>query len=177
MPMATVPVPSIMPPIQPPPMYISDSYSMISWFRSEFAAANAIIDALCGHLAQLGGDDGCDYSSLFSAIHRRRLHWIPILQMQKYESIAEVALELRRVEEKKADSKGIGEGERRIEDLEDRLEEEKKIEEKKAENDFNCEGNDRHEEYDWPNSEITDSGKYNYFISFSLFLERFCYIF
>ncbi|KAF8387982.1 hypothetical protein HHK36_026648 [Tetracentron sinense] len=77
--------------------------AIIAWFRGEFAAANAIIDALCNHLTQLDGigDNGSEYESVFGAIHRRRLNWIPILHMQKYYSIADVAVELRRVAGKK----------------------------------------------------------------------------
>ncbi|KAL4558804.1 hypothetical protein LXL04_037006 [Taraxacum kok-saghyz] len=70
--------------------------AIISWFRGEFAAANAIIDALCGHLSRLEGGR-CEYESVFAAIHRRRMNWIPILQMQKYFSIADVTLELQKV--------------------------------------------------------------------------------
>ncbi|RWV99541.1 hypothetical protein GW17_00037546, partial [Ensete ventricosum] len=69
--------------------------AMIAWFRGEFAAANAIIDGLCGHLAQIG--DGEEYEAAFEAIHRRRLNWIPVLHLQKYFSIADVSAELRHV--------------------------------------------------------------------------------
>lgn len=69
--------------------------AILAWFRGEFAAANAIIDALCGHLAQIEG--GAEYEAVFAAIHRRRLNWIPVLHMQKYFSIADVAGELHRV--------------------------------------------------------------------------------
>ncbi|CAN0890179.1 RNA demethylase ALKBH10B [Linum grandiflorum] len=80
--------------------------AILAWFRGEFAAANAIIDALCQHLAELsnkgGGDDRSDdYEPVFSAIHRRRLNWIPVLRMQKYHSVADVAAEVRRVTERK----------------------------------------------------------------------------
>lgn len=88
-------------PAQTPMTMVSESFAkdaIISWFRGEFAAANAIIDGLCGHLAHLSG--GSEYDSLFSSIHRRRLNWIPILQMQKYHTIADVTLELRRLSEK-----------------------------------------------------------------------------
>nr|GMD20024.1 RNA demethylase ALKBH10B [Ipomoea batatas] len=81
--------------VQPPPAMVSDSFAkdaVIAWFRGEFAAANAIIDALCNHLTQLeGGGGGSEYESVFAAIHHRRLNWIPILQMQKYYSIADSA--------------------------------------------------------------------------------------
>lgn len=85
----------------------SEAYAkdaIIAWFRGEFAAANAIIDALCSHLTQLEGGGGAaagEYESAFAAIHRRRLNWIPILQMQKYFSIADVTVELKKVVEKK----------------------------------------------------------------------------
>ncbi|KAK7855455.1 hypothetical protein CFP56_027842 [Quercus suber] len=32
-----------------------------------------------------------EYDAVFGTIHRRRLNWIPVLQMQKYHSIANVA--------------------------------------------------------------------------------------
>ncbi|KAK6164722.1 hypothetical protein DH2020_001586 [Rehmannia glutinosa] len=82
----------------------SEAYAkdaIIAWFRGEFAAANAIIDALCGHLTQLEGGATAAYESAFAAIHRRRLNWIPIIQMQKYYSIADVAQELKKVAEEK----------------------------------------------------------------------------
>ncbi|GFP97868.1 hypothetical protein PHJA_001930900 [Phtheirospermum japonicum] len=88
---------------QPQLPMASESYAkdaIIAWFRGEFAAANAIIDALCGHLTQLE-DGAAAYESAFAAIHRRRLNWIPILQMQKYYSIADVATELKKVAEEK----------------------------------------------------------------------------
>lgn len=96
--------------VQPAPAMISDGYakdSIIAWFRGEFAAANAIIDALCNHLTQLEGGGSSEYESLFSAIHRRRMNWIPILQMQKYYSIADVAVELRKVAAKKAENVNV----------------------------------------------------------------------
>ncbi|MCE3216723.1 hypothetical protein HAX54_007722 [Datura stramonium] len=90
------------PVVQPPPMS-SETFAkdaIIAWFRGEFAAANAIIDALCNHITQLEGGRS-EYESVFAAIHRRRLNWIPILQMQKYYSIADVTLELRKVAARK----------------------------------------------------------------------------
>jgi hypothetical protein len=98
-------VPMMMPTsVQSGPGVISEAFAkdaIIAWFRGEFAAANAIIDALCNHLTQLDGDRGEEYEAVFGAIHRRRLNWIQILQMQKYCSISDVALELRKVTEKK----------------------------------------------------------------------------
>ncbi|XP_030451814.1 RNA demethylase ALKBH10B [Syzygium oleosum] len=81
------------------PILAADAFArdgMVAWFRGEFAAANAIIDVLCSHLAELGGGAGwSEYGPVFSAIHRRRLNWIPVLQMQEFYSIAEVAAELK----------------------------------------------------------------------------------
>ncbi|KAL1816648.1 hypothetical protein ACET3Z_019222 [Daucus carota] len=74
--------------------------AVITWFRGEFAAANAIIDALCNHLSELHGG-GSVYESTFAAIHRRRLNWIPILQMQKYYPITDVLVEIGNVTDKK----------------------------------------------------------------------------
>ncbi|KAE8672262.1 hypothetical protein F3Y22_tig00111848pilonHSYRG00402 [Hibiscus syriacus] len=93
--------PAVLPVMQAVPA-VSDVLAkdtIISWFRGEFAAANAIIDALCGHLAQLqgSGDVGSEYDAVFAAIHGRRLNWIPVLQMQKYHSIADVTAELKKV--------------------------------------------------------------------------------
>ncbi|WJX13783.1 hypothetical protein P8452_04138 [Trifolium repens] len=143
-------------PLQPPPpMLVSDSFAkdaILAWFRGEFAAANAIIDALCSHLSHLSSS--ADYTNVFAAIHRRRLHWIQILQMQKYHSIADVALQLRLVAE---NNKTVLEQQHVIENdvvAEEPEEEEQKTEEKL----INGGGGDEHEEYDSPESEITDSG-------------------
>ncbi|KAI5018434.1 hypothetical protein ZWY2020_043322 [Hordeum vulgare] len=73
--------------------------AVIGWYRGEFAAANAVIDALCGHLAQIGG---ADYDAVFAALHRRRLNWFPVLHMQKFYSVADVAAGLRRVSDARA---------------------------------------------------------------------------
>ncbi|XP_017985192.1 PREDICTED: uncharacterized protein LOC18613415 [Theobroma cacao] len=159
--------PTVVPMMQAVPA-VADVFakdSIISWFRGEFAAANAIIDALCAHLAQLhgGGAGGSEYEAVFSAIHRRRLNWIPVLQMQKYHSIADVAAELKKVAAKKTEEggedgdhkeevKGGGGGEG------DCLDDEKeKVAEKVMENEGNGEVGGEEEE-DSPDSDITDSG-------------------
>ncbi|KAJ0258071.1 Oxidoreductase [Hirschfeldia incana] len=80
------------------PLLLSDSAAkdvMITWFRGEFAAANAIIDELCGHLMQVSGSEGEEYEGVMAAIHRRRMNWIPLLQMQKYHPISQVTLQLQ----------------------------------------------------------------------------------
>ncbi|RLN28784.1 uncharacterized protein C2845_PM05G25140 [Panicum miliaceum] len=75
--------------------------AVIGWFRGEFAAANAMIDALCGHLAQIGGG-GAEYEAAFAALHRRRVNWFPVLHMQKFYPVADVTAELRRVADARA---------------------------------------------------------------------------
>ncbi|XP_057780323.1 RNA demethylase ALKBH10B-like [Salvia miltiorrhiza] len=85
--------------------------AIIAWFRGEFAAANAIIDALCSHLQELESiGRGADYGSVFAAIHHRRLNWVPILQMQKYYPIVDVMAELEKVAEKKREVVVVGAG-------------------------------------------------------------------
>ncbi|CAM8893202.1 unnamed protein product [Rhodiola kirilowii] len=125
--------------------------AMIAWFRGEFAAANAIIDALCGHLAQTGREG--EYASVFMAIHKRRMNWIEILQMQKYVSIADVAIELKKVAARKVTD---GNGKMEIEVREINCSEEKKeqtrIEDQVVENVAAAEDEDS------PESEITDGG-------------------
>ncbi|CAJ1969185.1 unnamed protein product [Sphenostylis stenocarpa] len=140
--------PSDRPTMVPPPMLFSDTIAkdaIIAWFRGEFAAANAIIDALCAHLAA----SAHDYDALFAAIHRRRLNWIPILQMQKYHSIADVTLELRRVSERNHNGDT------------DVNSDDKRKSNKKTTSLESVVGNGtayEHEEYESPESEITDSG-------------------
>lgn len=97
-PAALVPSPG-MPMRLQPHVLVTDAYAkdaIIAWYRGEFAAANAIIDALCSHLVELGAGLPEVYGAVFAAMHRRRMNWIPLLQMQKYHSVAEVAVELKR---------------------------------------------------------------------------------
>jgi len=155
------------------PMMISDEFArdaILAWYRGEFAAANAIIDALCGHLTQLSGGAPSEYEAIFAAIHRRRLNWIPVLQMQKYHSIADVSVELRRVAaKKKAEMSGeSAEAERKkseevkvakFDEKDREVGEKVKIEEKVTESDGNGEGEVAEEHDSSPDSDITDSGK------------------
>ncbi|XP_057994439.1 RNA demethylase ALKBH10B isoform X2 [Hevea brasiliensis] len=162
------PVGPTMVPVQTPPMMVADAFAkdaILAWFRGEFAAANAVIDALCSHLAQLSGGPGSEYEEVFAAIHRRRLNWIPVLQMQKYHSIADVAAELKRVAERKLNEKN-GESENKSEVVlkELCLVEEKKVGEKATENieygvDEGGDGGEIVEEEDSPDSDITDTGE------------------
>lgn len=144
----------------PPVAVVSDGQgkdALISWFRGEFAAANAIIDAMCSHLRE--AVPGSEYDAVFAAIHRRRLNWIPVLQMQKYHSIAEVAIELQKLAAKKAEDLEEEKTET-AEDLKQSQTETAEMKnvcfngEKLTESELNGDVED-----DSPSSDITDSGK------------------
>ncbi|CAM8894451.1 unnamed protein product [Rhodiola kirilowii] len=124
--------------------------AIIAWFRGEFAAANAIIDALCTHIAQLDQSKDGEYEMAFSAIHRRRMNWIPVLQMQKYHSIADVEIELKRVMENKI-MKKTESIETEKNNLIENVKEEFPAEEKLA-------GIEAADDEDSPDSDITDGG-------------------
>ncbi|KAH6821779.1 oxidoreductase [Perilla frutescens var. hirtella] len=136
--------------------------AIIAWFRGEFAAANAIIDALCSHLTQLENGDAAAYESTFAAIHRRRMNWIPILQMQKYFSIADVAVELKKVAEKKRSENEVEA--KKIEEIADggctvSIDEKEKHKEKNLERALASNENGGGEVVDEDfSSEITDTG-------------------
>ncbi|XP_078446611.1 RNA demethylase ALKBH10B-like [Wolffia australiana] len=85
--------------------------AIIAWFRGEFAAANAIIDALLDHLSQIAGGAAAngDYEAVFAAVHRRRMNWIPVLHLQKYFPIADVTTAIRRVAAKRKEESAIQE--------------------------------------------------------------------
>ncbi|KAH7277346.1 hypothetical protein KP509_39G046200 [Ceratopteris richardii] len=71
----------------------------IGWLRSEFAAANAIIDSMCQHLQSMGNPG--DYDTVFSCLNKRRQPWISTLYMQQFFSVAEVVNSLQQVTQKK----------------------------------------------------------------------------
>ena len=75
--------------------FVDERDSLIGWLRSEFAAANAIIDSLCHHL-RIVGDPG-DYDMVIGAIQQRRCNWNQVLLMQQYFSVAEVVYALQQV--------------------------------------------------------------------------------
>ncbi|KAJ7977456.1 2OG-Fe(II) oxygenase family oxidoreductase [Quillaja saponaria] len=107
-------------PIHTTQMMVSEGFAkdaVIAWYRGEFAAANAIIDALC------------------------------VIQMQKYHSIADVSVELRRVDAKAAETKENSEVEKKNEDVKSCLD---------VKSTGSVENGDDEEES--PDSEITDSG-------------------
>ncbi|XP_006662146.2 RNA demethylase ALKBH10B-like isoform X2 [Oryza brachyantha] len=65
----------------------------VAWLRGEFAAANAIIDLLLDHLRGLAGDPAA--APVAAAVHRRRLQWPPVIHLQYYFPVNEVALALQ----------------------------------------------------------------------------------
>ncbi|KAK7319156.1 hypothetical protein RJT34_03874 [Clitoria ternatea] len=75
--------------------FVDERDGLIGWLRSEFAAANAIIDSLCHHL-RVVGDPG-EYDMVIGAIQQRRFNWNQVLLMQQYFSVAEVAYALQQV--------------------------------------------------------------------------------
>lgn len=144
--------PAMMPMTVVPDAVAKDA--IIGWYRGEFAAANAIIDALCGHLTQLSGG-GAEYNAVFAAIHRRRMNWIPVLQMQKYHSIADVMVELRNLGAKMAEREShVDENCKSSEGAKSCVEDEKG-----AESNGNDAADEVTEEDGSPESDITDSGK------------------
>ncbi|GFZ04672.1 oxidoreductase, 2OG-Fe(II) oxygenase family protein [Actinidia rufa] len=128
------------------PVVVSEAFAkdaIIAWFRGEFAAANAIIDALMRPPGSGGGrrSDG----------------------MQKFFSIADVSLELRQVAAKKMKNREEHEDVKESEELKI-LEKEKEksleiSEEESTESNENGSGEVVDEQNDdSPESEITDSG-------------------
>ncbi|XP_022978263.1 uncharacterized protein LOC111478296 isoform X1 [Cucurbita maxima] len=80
---------------RPRPWYPDERDGLISWFRGEFAASNAIIDALCHHLRAVG--EPGEYDVVIGCIQQRRCNWTPVLHMQQYFSVAEVMFALQQV--------------------------------------------------------------------------------
>ncbi|KAF1888033.1 hypothetical protein Lal_00024045 [Lupinus albus] len=74
---------------------VDERDGLIGWLRSEFAAANAMIDTLCTHL-RVVGDPG-EYDTVIGAIQQRRCNWNQVLLMQQYFSVAEVGYALQQV--------------------------------------------------------------------------------
>lgn len=80
----------------PQPWIMDERDGFISWLRGEFAAANAIIDLLMFHLAASGSPGA--YEGVLESINERRYYWTPILHMQQYFPVADVASALQQVE-------------------------------------------------------------------------------
>ncbi|XP_051148689.1 RNA demethylase ALKBH10B [Andrographis paniculata] len=82
-------------PLPLPHHQMDERDGLLMWLRGEFAAANAIIDALCHHLRAVG--DPGEYDGAIGSIQIRRCNWNPILHMQQYFSVAEVGYALQQV--------------------------------------------------------------------------------
>lgn len=82
--------------LQPPYHQMDEREGFLMWLRGEFAAANAIIDALCHHLRTVG--EPGEYDGVIGSIQQRRCNWNPILHMQQYFSVADVVYALRQVD-------------------------------------------------------------------------------
>ncbi|CAN6285002.1 unnamed protein product [Urochloa humidicola] len=72
---------------------VDERDGFISWLRGEFAAANAIIDLLVVHLRS-AGDPG-EYDHVAAAVQQRRHHWAPVIHMQQFFPVADVAFALQ----------------------------------------------------------------------------------
>ncbi|MCO5591791.1 hypothetical protein L7F22_045783 [Adiantum nelumboides] len=81
------------PEIHPRHLLPDERDAFISWLRGEFAAANAIIDAMCHHLRMIG--EPSEYDFLFTCIQQRRYNWTLVLHMQQFFSVAEVIYALQ----------------------------------------------------------------------------------
>ncbi|KAL9256123.1 RNA demethylase ALKBH10B-like protein [Drosera capensis] len=71
-----------------PRPWFDERDGFISWLRAEFAASNAIIDALCQHLR--GTCDPGEYDYVIGCIQQRRGTWTSVLHMQQYFPINEI---------------------------------------------------------------------------------------
>ncbi|KAK2453575.1 RNA demethylase ALKBH10B [Trifolium repens] len=80
---------------QPQQWFVDERDGFMNWLRSEFAAANAIIDCLVQHLRVVG--EGGEYDFVVGAIEQRRVNWNQVLLMQQYFSVSEVAYALQQV--------------------------------------------------------------------------------
>lgn len=80
---------------QPPHHQVDEREGFLMWLRGEFAAANAIIDALCHHLRAVG--ELGEYDGVIASVQQRRCNWNPILHMQQYFSVADVVYALQQV--------------------------------------------------------------------------------
>lgn len=80
---------------RPQQWFVDERDGFMNWLRSEFAAANAIIDCLVQHLRVVG--EGGEYDFVVGAIEQRRVNWNQVLLMQQYYSVSEVGYALQQV--------------------------------------------------------------------------------
>ncbi|XP_073059529.1 RNA demethylase ALKBH10B isoform X2 [Primulina eburnea] len=72
---------------------MDEKEGFLMWLRGEFAAANAIIDALCYHMQSVG--EPGEYDGVMGCIQQRRCNWNAVLHMQQYFSVADVIYALQ----------------------------------------------------------------------------------
>ncbi|KAI5396984.1 RNA demethylase ALKBH10B isoform X1 [Lathyrus oleraceus] len=80
---------------RPQQWFVDERDGFMNWLRSEFAAANAIIDSLVQHLRAVG--EVGEYDFVVGAIEQRRVNWTQVLLMQQYYSVSEVGYALQQV--------------------------------------------------------------------------------
>lgn len=93
------------PEIHPRHIVPDERDAFISWLRGEFAAANAIIDAMCHHLRMIG--EPTEYDFLFTCIQQRRYNWTLVLHMQQFFSVAEVIYALQQATWRKQQARNV----------------------------------------------------------------------
>lgn len=93
------------PEIHPRHIVPDERDAFISWLRGEFAAANAIIDAMCHHLRMIG--ESSEYDFLFTCIQQRRYNWTLVLHMQQFFSVAEVIYALQQATWRKQQARNV----------------------------------------------------------------------
>ncbi|XP_040378520.1 RNA demethylase ALKBH10B-like isoform X2 [Oryza brachyantha] len=72
---------------------VDERDGFISWLRGEFAAANAIIDLLVVHLRAVG--EPGEFDHVAAAVQQRRLQWAPVIHMQQFYPVTDVAYALQ----------------------------------------------------------------------------------
>ncbi|EEC74839.1 hypothetical protein OsI_10686 [Oryza sativa Indica Group] len=72
---------------------VDERDGFISWLRGEFAAANAIIDLLLLHLRSVG--EPGEFEHVAAAVQQRRHHWAPVIHMQQFFPVGDVAYALQ----------------------------------------------------------------------------------
>lgn len=91
----TTPAPGVAAAAEPAGWLMDERDGFISWLRGEFAAANAIIDLLVVHLRSVA--DPGEYDHVAAAVQQRRHHWAPVIHMQQFFPVADVAFALQQV--------------------------------------------------------------------------------
>lgn len=101
--------------VQARPRVVDERDGIIAWLRSEFAAANAIIDLMSDHLRAVS--ERGEYEYVIGAIQQRRCNWSPVLRMQPYFPIGEVSDALQHVMHRKQQQRRYLDCSRRLSDM------------------------------------------------------------